>query len=117
MTSFDYGSVMHYEWNAFAINYTQPTIIPIKNATAFIGQRIQLSPIDILEIQRYYDCLPTPTSTQSTTTTTISTSTTTETESTTVTVTATQSITTTTTENSAARVQFISLIFILPALL
>ena len=61
-TSYDYGSVMHYEWNAFAINRTAPTIIPTLNASATIGQRIRLSPIDILEIQRYYNCVATPSS-------------------------------------------------------
>ncbi|CAF1142605.1 unnamed protein product [Rotaria sordida] len=54
MTSYDYGSVMHYERTAFAINSSGPTIIPTQNTSAFIGQRIQLSSIDILEIQRYY---------------------------------------------------------------
>ncbi|UJR08286.1 hypothetical protein I4U23_012558 [Adineta vaga] len=52
MTPYDYGSVMHYGRNAFAINSSGSTIIPIMNDTAFIGQRVQLSPIDILEIQR-----------------------------------------------------------------
>ncbi|CAF3574844.1 unnamed protein product [Rotaria socialis] len=59
-TSYDYGSVMHYERNAFALNASGVTIIPIQNASAYIGQRIQLSPIDILTIQRYYGCVPTP---------------------------------------------------------
>ena len=60
MTPYDYGSVMHYDRNAFAINSDEPTIIPTMNSSAFIGQRVQLSPIDILEIQRYYGCVPTP---------------------------------------------------------
>ncbi|UJR13263.1 hypothetical protein I4U23_000283 [Adineta vaga] len=67
MTSYDYGSVMHYERNAFARNISGLTIIPTQNTTAFIGQRIQLSPIDILEIQRYYGCVATPTLTTTTT--------------------------------------------------
>ena len=76
MTSYDYGSVMHYERNAFAINYSAPTIIPTQNSTAFIGQRIRLSPVDILEIQRYYNCVATPNNVRTTTRTTTTTSTT-----------------------------------------
>jgi hypothetical protein len=63
MTPYDYGSVMHYERNAFAINSSVPTIIPVMNSSAFLGQRVQLSPIDIIEIQRMYGCVATPTST------------------------------------------------------
>lgn len=62
MTEYDYESVMHYEANAFSSN-GQPTIIPTKNATAFIGQRLGMSPIDVLEVQRYYGCLALPTTT------------------------------------------------------
>jgi hypothetical protein len=65
MTEYDYESVMHYEANAFSSN-GQPTIIPTKNATAFIGQRRGMSPIDVLEVQRYYGCLATPTTMGST---------------------------------------------------
>ena len=56
MTPYDYGSVMHYSANAFAINSSAPTIVAVFNSSANLGQRIQLSPIDILEIQRYYSC-------------------------------------------------------------
>ena len=78
MTPYDYGSVMHYKRDAFAINSSAPTIVPTQNSSAFIGNRVRLSPIDILEIQRYYACVSTPTdpqkisttSTQSTITTT-----------------------------------------------
>jgi hypothetical protein len=73
MTSYDYGSVMHYERNAFAINSSGTTITPTQNTTAFIGQRVQLSPVDILEIQRYYGCVPTPTNPNATTSSTTST--------------------------------------------
>ena len=100
MTSYDYGSVMHYEANAFAINRSAPTIIPTQNSSAYIGQRIQLSSIEILEIQRYYNCVSTPTSTTSTTmiaTTTTTTSATTTTATTTTTTSATTTTATTTT--------------------
>ena len=86
MTSYDYASVMHYDRNAFAINSSAPTIIPTQNRTAFIGQRVRLSPTDILEIQRYYGCVPTPE--VSTTTATSSA----PTDSTTVTITTTTTI-------------------------
>jgi hypothetical protein len=59
-TPYDYGSVMHYARNAFATASSSPTIIPLLNSSAVLGQRIRLSPIDILEIQRYYGCVPTP---------------------------------------------------------
>lgn len=58
-TSYDYGSVMHYEADAFTTNGLR-TIIPTKNASAVIGQRIGMSSIDILEVQRYYSCVATP---------------------------------------------------------
>ena len=91
MTPYDYGSVMHYGSTAFALNRNEPTIIPTQNTSAFIGQRIELSPIDILEIQRYYSCVPTSstqnditnTSTTTQTTTTSARTTTTDAASTT----------------------------------
>jgi hypothetical protein len=52
---YDYGSVMHYESNAFTSNGLR-TIIP-KDSNAVIGQRVGMSPSDILEVQRYYSCL------------------------------------------------------------
>jgi len=56
---------MHYDANSFSRN-GQPTIVPIQNASAYIGQRIALSPIDILEVQRFYGCVPTPSTTTTT---------------------------------------------------
>ena len=53
-TSYDYGSVMHYPRDAFSANGNF-TIIP-KNPTATIGQRITLSSIDVIEVQRFYEC-------------------------------------------------------------
>ena len=49
---------MHYSRYAFSMN-GKPTIIPTQNASAVIGQNIGLSPTDILEIQKYYGCVPT----------------------------------------------------------
>ena len=67
MAPYDYGSVMHYGPYDFAINVSSPTIVPLLNSSARIGQRVQLSPIDIIEIQRYYGCVSMPTSTSTTT--------------------------------------------------
>jgi hypothetical protein len=58
-TAYDYGSVMHYEANAFTVNGLR-TIIPKQNGVT-IGQRVGMSDIDILEVQRYYGCVATPT--------------------------------------------------------
>jgi hypothetical protein len=53
--TYDYGSVMHYEANAFTSNGLR-TIIP-KDPDAVIGQRVGMSALDILEVQRYYKCV------------------------------------------------------------
>ncbi|CAF0729251.1 unnamed protein product [Adineta steineri] len=53
-TSYDYGSLMHYDRNSFSIN-GKPTITPIQN-NVVIGQREKLSSTDILEVRRYYGC-------------------------------------------------------------
>lgn len=58
-TSYDYESVMHYARDAFSGNESF-TIIP-KNRAVSIGQRITLSPIDILQVQRFYECQTTAT--------------------------------------------------------
>ncbi len=55
---YDYGSVMHYESNAFSKNGLR-TIIPTQDPNAVIGQRVGMSPIDIIEVQRYYGCVAT----------------------------------------------------------
>jgi hypothetical protein len=64
---------MHYPRTAFAINSSGVTITPTQNASAFIGQRVQLSPADILGIQRFYGCIPTTTTTNTATTATTAT--------------------------------------------
>ena len=58
-SSYDYESVMHYARDAFSVNGSF-TIIP-RNSAATIGQRITLSPIDILQVQRFYKCQTTAT--------------------------------------------------------
>jgi hypothetical protein len=45
---------MHYGANFFSTN-GKPTISPKKSGVV-VGQRQQLSPIDITEIRKYYNC-------------------------------------------------------------
>ncbi|TKS69455.1 Low choriolytic enzyme [Collichthys lucidus] len=54
-TPYDYNSVMHYGRFAFSRN-RQPTIIPIPNNNVAIGRATQMSPIDILRVNRLYRC-------------------------------------------------------------
>nr|BAI68361.1 hatching enzyme [Paracheirodon innesi] len=54
-TPYDYSSVMHYGKTAFTINGLD-TITPIPNASVQIGQRVDLSTIDILRINTLYKC-------------------------------------------------------------
>jgi hypothetical protein len=53
-TSYDYGSIMHYGENYFS-NNVKPTIVP-KQMNASIGNREKLSPTDVIEIRRFYEC-------------------------------------------------------------
>jgi hypothetical protein len=53
-TPYDYLSVMHYETTAFSVN-GRSTIEPIQLG-ATIGQRGNMSAIDILEVQLFYQC-------------------------------------------------------------
>ncbi|KAI4889308.1 hypothetical protein NFI96_011105 [Prochilodus magdalenae] len=52
-TPYDYNSVMHYGRYAFSKN-REPTIIPIPNSNAAIGRANEMSPIDILRVNRLY---------------------------------------------------------------
>ncbi|XP_034723896.1 low choriolytic enzyme-like [Etheostoma cragini] len=54
-TPYDYGSVMHYGRFAFSSN-RQPTIVPIPNPNVDIGRANQMSPTDILRVNRLYGC-------------------------------------------------------------
>jgi hypothetical protein len=55
-TPYDYASQMHYEPEAFSSN-GEPSIEPIEpNVT--IGQRYNMSTIDILKVQMFYNCSP-----------------------------------------------------------
>ncbi|CAF4633044.1 unnamed protein product [Rotaria sp. Silwood1] len=69
-TSYDYASVMHYPANAFSVN-NRSTIVPLQpNVT--IGQRVNLSSIDILEVRILYNCPTSGVTLPPTTTTTTS---------------------------------------------
>uniref|UniRef100_A0A8B9LAU4 Metalloendopeptidase n=1 Tax=Astyanax mexicanus TaxID=7994 RepID=A0A8B9LAU4_ASTMX len=54
-TPYDYSSVMHYGKTAFTINGLN-TITPIPDASVQIGQRVDLSVIDIQRINTLYNC-------------------------------------------------------------
>jgi hypothetical protein len=55
-TPYDFASIMHYEWNAFSMN-GKATIIPKKAGVELLNAKYKtLSPIDIQEIRKYYNC-------------------------------------------------------------
>jgi len=54
-TPYDYQSLMHYGTDYFT-SKGQPTLVP-KDPTAVIGQRNNLSRIDIQEVRLYYQCI------------------------------------------------------------
>ena len=54
-TPYDYGSVMHYEPDAFSMDGRR-TIEPLQSGVK-IGQRYSMSPIDIQEVRLFYGCL------------------------------------------------------------
>uniref|UniRef100_A0AAY4EBB3 Metalloendopeptidase n=1 Tax=Denticeps clupeoides TaxID=299321 RepID=A0AAY4EBB3_9TELE len=55
-TPYDYSSVMHYAKDAFTIQYGLDTITPIPDSSVPIGQRMDMSSIDILRINKLYGC-------------------------------------------------------------
>ncbi|XP_034458954.1 high choriolytic enzyme 1-like [Hippoglossus hippoglossus] len=55
-TPYDYSSVMHYGRTDFAETFGAETITPIPDSSVPIGQREDMSDIDILRINRFYGC-------------------------------------------------------------
>ncbi|XP_065143127.1 hatching enzyme 1.2-like isoform X2 [Paramisgurnus dabryanus] len=55
-TPYDYTSIMHYGRTSFAIQYGKETITPIPDSTVKIGQRQEMSNIDIQRINKFYEC-------------------------------------------------------------
>ncbi|GAU96000.1 hypothetical protein RvY_07510 [Ramazzottius varieornatus] len=51
---YDYDSIMHYGWNYFANDRSQPTIVPKKRAS--IGNRKVMSSTDVQKINILYEC-------------------------------------------------------------
>ncbi len=51
---YDYDSIMHYRWNQFAIDRSEPTIVPLKPGVT-IGQREKLSYGDRQTIAKMYE--------------------------------------------------------------
>nr|QNH72387.1 toxin candidate TRINITY_DN27008_c0_g1_i1 [Pachycerianthus borealis] len=52
---YDYESIMHYPRRVFTTN-GEPTVIPIKEPDVYIGQRIALSDLDVLQANVLYTC-------------------------------------------------------------
>ncbi|XP_055347669.1 uncharacterized protein LOC129594844 isoform X2 [Paramacrobiotus metropolitanus] len=52
---YDYESVMHYKYNAFAKDSSIPTILPTVKKSR-VGQNKNLSPLDIVRIYRRFHC-------------------------------------------------------------
>ncbi|XP_074473641.1 hatching enzyme 1.2-like [Sebastes fasciatus] len=55
-TPYDYSSVMHYGRTAFSSTFGEDTITPIPDSSVPIGQRDDMSDIDILRINKLYEC-------------------------------------------------------------
>ncbi|XP_056401096.1 embryonic protein UVS.2-like [Hyla sarda] len=53
---YDYGSVMHYDNDAFSNTSGQPTIVPKPDPNVPIGQRDGISPLDMSKINKLYQC-------------------------------------------------------------
>ncbi|KAM9441760.1 low choriolytic enzyme-like [Salvelinus alpinus] len=55
-TAYDYSSVMHYDKTAYTNNYGKETISPIPDPSVAIGQRQGMSDIDVLRVNKLYQC-------------------------------------------------------------
>jgi hypothetical protein len=57
-TPYDYSSIMHYEWNAFSKSWLSPTIEPLQKGVTLLNAQFKtLSPVDVEEIRKYYNCV------------------------------------------------------------
>lgn len=54
-TVYDYGSIMHYSSTTFSIN-GKPTLVPKFNTHGNMGQRSDMSEVDIWKINKLYGC-------------------------------------------------------------
>ncbi|XP_062912869.1 low choriolytic enzyme-like isoform X2 [Mobula hypostoma] len=54
-SKYDYGSILHYSRTAFSRN-GQPTLTPLVDTDAVIGQRVCLSEMDLLKVNQLYNC-------------------------------------------------------------
>lgn len=59
-TPYDYGSVMHYRRNAFAIDANVDTITPLRATDQQLGQRDGLTEWDIIKVRLLYQCISGP---------------------------------------------------------
>ncbi|KAA0720157.1 High choriolytic enzyme 1 [Triplophysa tibetana] len=55
-TPYDYNSIMHYGRTSFSLQYGKETITPIPDSSVKIGQRQEMSNIDIQRINKLYEC-------------------------------------------------------------
>eukprot|EP00956_Cyclotella_meneghiniana_P035737 scaffold117683_cov46-Cyclotella_meneghiniana.AAC.7 len=57
-SDYDYLSIMHYPWNAYAINSNMPTMVntTLMNKWETIGQRVKLSDRDTNQLRLLYQC-------------------------------------------------------------
>ncbi|KAJ7995272.1 hypothetical protein DPEC_G00242820 [Dallia pectoralis] len=55
-TPYDYGSVMHYDKYAFTTDMAKETITPIPDESVKIGQRKEMSDIDVARVNKLYQC-------------------------------------------------------------
>ncbi|GFQ66932.1 zinc metalloproteinase nas-13 [Trichonephila clavata] len=54
-SEYDYNSLMHYDANAFAINSSLPTLVPLR-ANTTLGNREGFSEKDLIRINTLYNC-------------------------------------------------------------
>ncbi|XP_038641587.1 meprin A subunit beta-like isoform X3 [Scyliorhinus canicula] len=54
-TKYDYGSILHYSRTAFSKN-REPTLRPLMDTDTVLGQRIRLSELDLVKVNRLYNC-------------------------------------------------------------